>query len=239
MEGVKVLVVEDEVIVSEEIRQSLLIAGFNVVGTARSAEKALILSKEHHPDVVICDINLDGEMDGIELATRLKQNKELTIIFLSAFDDQGFLERASAVDPEAYLVKPFEPKNLIVAINMAFRKMTASSIEDEDAYFIKDRIFIKEGHRFVKLMVSEVTHVEAVGSYCDIFTKERKITLSVNLKHFSSKLDNSQFVRVHRSYLVNLKAVDAFEGNVIFIGDSQIPISASHKDEFLQKIRTI
>ncbi|WP_421871196.1 LytR/AlgR family response regulator transcription factor [Marinoscillum sp.] len=241
MEKVKILVVEDEFIIAEEIIAVLNQNQFDVVGKARNADAALQIAKEKQPDIVICDINIDGDKDGIELARELRKTGNLGIIFLTAFDDAQYLERASEVEPSAYIVKPFEQRNLIVAIKLAFRNLASANTDEneEDAFFVHDRIFIKEGSRFNKLMVDQIDFVEAVGSYCDIYTGNKKITLTINLKHFISKLDHPHFMRVHRSYLINFTAIDSFEGNMVYIGEHKIPISASHKEEFLKLIRTI
>lgn len=239
MNKVKILVVEDEFIVAEEISEVLNLHNFEVVGKASNASDALELVKDKHPDIVLLDIHIEGERDGIEVAHKIREMGNTAIIFLSAFDDKEYLERASEVEPAAYIVKPFEARNLIVAIKLAFKKLEKNPGDEEDTFFVEDRIFIKEGNRFNKLMVNTITFVAAVGSYSDIYTNERKITLTLNLKQFYLKLNHPKFIRVHRSYLVNVDAIDSLEGNTIHIGPHQIPVSASHKEEFLKSIRTI
>ncbi|REE00095.1 LytR/AlgR family response regulator transcription factor [Marinoscillum furvescens] len=239
MHRVKVLVVEDEFIVAEEIAQVLDQHEFEVVGKAANAEEALTLARLMEPDIALCDININGDKDGIQLAAELKQISNVAVIFLTAFDDSEYLERASSVEPAAYIVKPFEARNLVVAIKLAFKKLDQQQEEPDGAYFVNDRIFIREGHRFNKLLISDIAYVEALGSYCDIYTSDKKITLTLNLKHFMSRLNHPKFIRVHRSYLVNVDAIDSFEGNVIYIGMQEIPISASQKESFMKLIKTI
>ena len=239
MSKVKILVVEDEFIVAEEISEVLSQNNFEVVGKASNATEALKLAKETQPDIALLDIHIEGERDGIHVAHKLREIGNTAIIFLSAFDDREYLERASEVEPAAYIVKPFEARNLIVAIRLAFKKLVNSQDENEDAFFVEDRIFIREGNKFNKLLVNTIQFAAAVGSYTDIYTRERKITLTLNLKQFYARLNHPKFIRVHRSYLVNVEAIDSLEGNIIHIGSHQIPISASHKDDFLKSIRTI
>lgn len=239
MNKVKVLVVEDEFIVAEEIAEILNQNDFEVVGKASNAEQALKLARETNPDIALLDIHIDGEMDGIDAAHKIREPGNTAIIFLSAFDDKEYLERASEVEPAAYIVKPFEARNLIVAIKLAFKKLENSQDENDQAFFVEDRIFIREGNKFNKLMVNTIQFAAAVGSYTDIYTPDRKITLTMNLKQFEAKLHKPEFIRVHRSYLVNVEAIDSLEGNIIHIGAHHIPISASHKDDFLKSIRTI
>lgn len=243
MDKVKILVVEDEFIVAEEIIEVLSSQNFEVVGKAANAAMALQLARETHPDVVICDIFIAGEADGIELAHELRQIGRMAIIFLTAFDDAEYLRRASEVEPAAYIVKPFEARNLIVAIRLAFIRLDQSIPKaegtEDSTFFARDRIFIKEGSRFVKLMVDDITYVEAVGSYSDIYTRHKKITLTMNLKQFMVRLNHPKFARVHRSYLVHLDAIDSFDVNTVFVAGQEIPISASQKELFLRLIHTI
>lgn len=239
MEKVKVMVVEDEYIVAEEISEILRLQGFEVVGSASSAEKAMELADRTQPDVALLDINIEGDVDGIELAKRLLKQQELALIFLTAFDEKIYIDRASGVEPAAYIVKPFESRNLIASIQLAFNKLTQSREDNESTYFIKDRIFIKNGSKFIKLMVEDIVYIEALGSYTDVYTFDKKITLTINLKQFAQKLDHPKFIRVHRSFVVNMEAIDSFEGNTIYIGASKIPISASYKEVFLKSIRTM
>ena len=112
MSSIKVLIVEDELIVSEEIKELLSLAGFQVIGQATSGVEALTYMEQHKADVALLDINLDGPMDGIDLAHKVLKKHSCAIIFLTAFADDQFFARAKQVQPAAYIVKPFEERNL-------------------------------------------------------------------------------------------------------------------------------
>ena len=118
-EKTKILVVEDERIVAMELRAILIEHGYRVVATAASAEDALAACEAHRPDLVLMDIHLQGESDGIEAAGWIRKRYDLPIVFLTAYGDQQTLERAASTHPHGYLVKPFEANQLEVAIQMA------------------------------------------------------------------------------------------------------------------------
>ena len=241
MEGIRVLIVKDELIVSEEIKEMLIQNGYEVIGQAKSAKVALEILTQTPADIAITDINIKGDTDGIELAYEIVKNHSCAIIFLTAYDDSRFLDRAKKVKPAAYIVKPFEERNLKVAIEMAFSSLDNSIEEDHssDSFFIADSIFIKDNNRFKKIRLDDVLYIEAVGSYSDIHIGDDKITLSINLKKFEERLSDPNFLRVHRSYLINTEKIDEFEGNTIYIKKNPIPLSASHREEFLKRLKLI
>jgi len=119
MSRAKVLIIEDNALVSVSLEDMLLSAGFEVVGTAETATEALYLAEVTKPDVAITDVRLAGRGDGIEAATLLRDQLAVRVIFLTAFNDDVTRRRAAAVKPVAYLVKPVRPRDLIVAVDAA------------------------------------------------------------------------------------------------------------------------
>jgi len=121
----EILIVEDELITAESISELLVEEDYKVVGIAVNASDALkfCTSADTSPLIVICDINIKGEINGIELAEKLKKICNAEVIFLTAYADKKTLQSAFAVDPVMYVVKPFNDKQLLVAIQMAFHKI--------------------------------------------------------------------------------------------------------------------
>jgi DNA-binding LytR/AlgR family response regulator len=239
MEKIKILIVEDELIVSEEIKEILIESGYDVVGQADNGSKSLGLAEQHLPDLVVMDINIKGEMDGITVAGILRQKLNPAIIFLTAYYDKAFIDRAKKIQAAAYLVKPYDKKNLLAAIEMAIGNQGKSLGETNDSYRVNDGIFIKEQSNFVKIHLDAILYVEAVGSYIDIHTTTGRQTLAINLKTFEERVGDPRFFRVHRSFLVNLNAIEVLSGNTIQIKDRSIPISGPHRDEFMKRYKFI
>ncbi|MCD4653135.1 response regulator [bacterium] len=122
MANEKILIVEDETIVAMGIRKTLTSLGYQVTGIASSGIKALQKAEETRPDLVLMDIQLKGGMDGIETAIIIRDNFGFPVIFLTAFADNETLERAKITESYAYLVKPFQKRELNIAIEMALYK---------------------------------------------------------------------------------------------------------------------
>ena len=120
--GSRILVVEDEMVISLEIAATLRRLGYEVVGHAITGTDAVRLADEADPDLILMDIRLKGEMDGIEAASRIRENNDRPVIFLTAHSDEVTLERAIAVSPSGYLIKPFKDRELYSSIELALHK---------------------------------------------------------------------------------------------------------------------
>ena len=118
----KIMIVEDESIVAMEIRSSLTDLGYTVTAIASSGEVALKRVAETQPDLVLMDINLKGNMDGVQTAEQVRANFGIPVIFLTAYADNNTLQRAKLTEPFGYILKPFEEKELNISIEMALYK---------------------------------------------------------------------------------------------------------------------
>ena len=121
----KILVVEDEQIVAVAIEGHLQRLGYDVVGRVASGEEACAQAAELEPDLVLMDVRIEGSMDGIEAARRIRQLREVPVVFLTAYSDVQTVERAKEAEPYGYIVKPFDPRDLHTAIAMALHKADA------------------------------------------------------------------------------------------------------------------
>ena len=120
-----VLIIEDELITAESISELLAEEDYNVFGIAKYANTALRLCRESEepPQVIVCDINIKGTVQGVELAGQLKKLYDCEIIFLTAYSDTKTLESAFETDPVMYVIKPYNDTQLLVAVQMAFHKL--------------------------------------------------------------------------------------------------------------------
>lgn len=250
MPKVSVLVVEDESIVSKDIQHSLKKLGYDVVGSAPSGEKAVELALDLKPNVILMDIMLKGEMNGIEASTEIKKSLNVPIIFLTAYADENTLEKAKITEPYAYIIKPFKEIDLHTSIEMALykhgkemevlkeRDMLYSIVENKDS---KEFIFVKSNSRLVKLNTQDIYFVEALKDYVVINTQGARFTIHSTMKDIEKKLPEQQFLRVHRSFIVRLDKIATIEQpNIILENDKKIiPIGGSYKEELVNRINLI
>ena len=131
MAQAKILIVDDEVVVAEDIRRQLRALGYLVVGVVASGDEAVRLAGEHQPDLILMDIKLKGPMDGIDAARTIQSRYGTPVIYLTAFSDEETLERARETLPLAYLIKPFVSSDLRAALELALFRQRVSRISEQ------------------------------------------------------------------------------------------------------------
>jgi PAS domain S-box-containing protein len=135
LENKKILVVEDEIIVSKNLKNRLENLGYSVPAIVTSGEDAIIKSDEIKPDLVLMDIMLEGDVDGIEAADHISKNYNIPVIYLTAYGDNETLERAKITDPYGYILKPFEVRELHNNIEIAlFRHTIKTKLKNNEQW---------------------------------------------------------------------------------------------------------
>ncbi|WP_256386613.1 response regulator, partial [Hydrocoleum sp. CS-953] len=116
------MIVEDESIIAEDLADSLRTMGYTVVDIVSSGEEAILMAAEKQPNLILMDVMLQGEMDGVTAAEQIQSNLQIPIIFLTAYTDNKTLQRVKATNPFGYIVKPFEERNLHLTIEIALQR---------------------------------------------------------------------------------------------------------------------
>ncbi len=232
---IKIALIEDELIIAEDMRTHLENFGYSVSGPATSFDEAMGLFETDKPDIALVDIVLDGPKDGIDVADWIKKKFNIPVIFLTSHADKHTVERAKAVKPDGYLVKPFNTKELYTTIEIAFynyvnKTQTSEPPAEEAAYILNDSLFIKKDHLLIKVRFDELMWIKAEGNYIELHCQNKKYLTRSTLKDFLVKLPSNQFFQVHKSYAVNLKCIDAIEYSSIIIGKENIPMSRTYLD---------
>jgi len=250
MGKINVLVVEDESIVSKDIQYSLKKLGYNVVGVAATGQKAIELCGEKLPDIILMDIMLKGDINGIEASTRIKEVYNIPVIFLTAYADENTLSKAKVTEPYAYIIKPFKEIDLHTSIEMAFykhskelellkeRDMLYSIVENKEN---KEFIFVKSKSRLIKLNTKDIFFIEALKDYVVINTLNKRYTIHSTMKDIERKMPQDFFLRVHRSYIVRLDKIAQIEQPNLILEENNkiIPIGGSYKEELIKRINLI
>lgn len=251
MSKINVLVVEDESIVSKDIQHSLKKLGYNVIGAASNGKRALEIFTEEMPDIVLMDIMLKGDMNGIEVAEIVKKQYNIPVIFLTAYADESTLGKAKITEPYGYIIKPFKEIDLHTAIEMAiYKHQKATELEKErDLLFSivenKDEkdgfIFVKSNSKLVKLNTKDIYFIEALKDYVVINTLDTRYTIHSTMKEIESKMGTSEFIRVHRSFIVRLDKISSIEyPNLQLENDKKlIPIGGSFRDDLNNRIKLV
>ena len=244
---IKILVVEDEMIIGAKISMQLTSLGYEVTGILPRGEEAILHVQKNKPDMVLLDINLKGEFDGIETARQIQHLMKIPIIYLTANSDEATFNRAKTTRPAAFISKPFKQLDLQRAIELTIIRMaeeeTGSALTiataEEQPFILSDRIFVRHKEKMVKIMIADILFIEADRNYSRIFISGKEYLLSITLKTIEEKLPVQLFIRIHRSYIINLSQVDEVAENHVMIAQKAIPVSAGMKENLLQRIQRI
>lgn len=250
MAKTSILVVEDESIVAKDIQVSLKKLGYTVPGVENTGEDAIDSAGSYKPDLILMDIMLKGEISGIEAAEQIKNRYQIPVIFLTAYADESTLSKAKVTEPYGYIIKPFKEIDLHTSIEMALYKHSKEQDvrKERDLYSsivldkaVDDCIFVKSNSRLVKVKTKDIYFVEALKDYVIIFTVDGKFTVHSTMKDMLSKLNASEFLRVHRSYIVRVDKIVAIEQSNLVIEDDKkiIPIGGSYKDELHSRLKFV
>jgi two-component system, response regulator PdtaR len=243
----KILIIEDEFILASELAETLESEGYEVVLTADNGQEAVDFYQENEVDLVLCDININGDWDGIETVTKLIAIKQVPIIYLTAFTDKDTLERAKATFPAAYIPKPYHITNLRMAIELAINNFAVKiqplkilidekpeNPQKEMFLQVNDDIFIKQNYQFVKFSLNEILYLEADNIYTNIITSQKKYVIRQSIGNVHERLPMKNLIRVHRSFVVNINKIDSFNEYEVMVQGHAIPISRTYKDEFMK-----
>jgi DNA-binding LytR/AlgR family response regulator len=233
MGKVKIVVVEDEIIIADHLCETLENLGYEVFEPAISFTEGKELIDTERPDIAILDINLSGRKDGIDLAKYIRENHDIPFIFLTSFADKATLERAKQVNPPAYLIKPFNKEELYTSIEIAlFNYQKTKNVEVKK----KDFVFVKQKQLFIKIYFKDILFLKSDHVYTEIFVDNgEKYIIRESLGEYSNQL-NEDFVRVHRSYIVNFQHITKVEANQLWINEFEVPISKQHRNDILEKL---
>lgn len=237
--NIKVLIVEDNPITAQDIEEMLLSQNMLVVGHARNSQQAINKARDTSPDVILMDINLDGDVDGIDTIKTIYKTDYIPVVYLTANTDRAHVERAYGTTPAAFIAKPFDEKDLVHAIELAFIHHCQLNSDNKAIPEMDRVVFLKNGDRYEKVEIGNIRYIEADGSYSKVITAEKNYSITVNLQTLSKKINHPLFFRVHRSYLVNIEEITGFDNHHVFIDELAIPYSKSHKEALMAHLHKL
>ena len=237
MTQLKIGIVEDELIIAESLKHMLISVGYLTTEAASRYSEAIDMIEQEKPDLVLLDINLSGQLDGVDLAHVINKNFMLPIIFLTANANHQTIQRVKDLCPAAFLAKPISKEQLFAAIEIAFNNFTsASSVSKESLATNKAGfIFLKDGGTFHKIYLNQILYIESEANYVSVHLNDKtKILVRTTLNEFCEKLDKNKFIRIHRSYVVNLMNIDRINAAEIVVRGTKIPFSKTYKAELMK-----
>lgn len=235
MSNLKIYIVEDESLFANQLEMIVDELGYELAGISDNSDTAKEEIEGLSPDLILMDVKINGSMNGIDLASSLKN--QTPVIFITSFGDQATFDRAKETKPYAYITKPFDAQNLQRTIELAFNS-SKNNDWDHDVAF-ENSFFIKNRNKLEKVNLNDVIYLEVEDRYSTVHVESgRKHVLRMSLGDVEDKLPPKEFMRIHRKYTVNLKKVKFIntQDNLVQVGEAELPISRSHKEDLLQKL---
>jgi DNA-binding LytR/AlgR family response regulator len=242
----KILIVEDEAIVAKDISVCLEKIGYEVLASFSKGEKALTYLEENTPDLVLMDIMLAGNISGIDASARIKKDYDIPVVFLTAYADEKTIERAKITEPYGYVIKPFKEIDLRTSIEMALYKFKkekekfagVESSSFKNSPISSEYIYVKYNSKLVKVQNSNIIFVEALKDYVIIHTEKERFTIHSTMKDIEKKLPEKTFMRVHRSFILNLNKINSIDSSIVIIenSDKKIPIGGSYRESLFKRL---
>lgn len=251
-----ILILEDDIFQANAMRKKLEKNGYEVIDTVYSGVAAINSVKRKMPDIVLLDIQLDGQdINGIDVGEAIHLiNEDIIIIYVTAFGTEDNFVKALNTNPHAFIEKPYNLKKLSREIEMAVNRAISKaelpiqvSVGQEEKNLPKrfsilhfpDFLLINEGKNgYTRVAMHDVLYLESDNVWTDIHTRTRKICLSIGLGTFEKELDYKEFFRTHKSYIVNLRNVTQVKvqaaGGHVIIDNNHIPVARARVKAFWQ-----
>ncbi len=229
MNAFNILVVEDELIIAEMIKEMLVELGYMVTAIAKNyAETITFLERSDPIHLLILDINLEDERSGIDIGHHVNRHySRLPFIYLTSYTDKKTIQQAASSSPEAYLSKPFTSVDLYTTIEIVRARTKTSK-----------KVIIQDGHDRVKIETNDIRYIKSDNNYLEAYTIKKTYLIRNSLNAFLEEIDDPNFIRVHRSYAVNMLHVRSISGHHIYVDSDRCPISRNYKQEVIQSFQS-
>ena len=232
----KILIVEDEPVIASDIEMALEEIGYNVTDVVDNAKDAISSILKNKPNLILLDINLEDEVDGITLAHQINENYQIPFIFLTSNADENTINRVKRTSPKGFILKPFNDKDLKSNIEIA---LFTNEHKEKTISRNSDDFFVKSGNGLVRVNFSDLIFAKAEDNYTRLFTTQKNFVLSSTLKTITEKLPSQNFIRIHRSYVINPLFIDKIKDGYVYIKNHQLPIGRSYHDALYDRINKL
>ncbi|PZR21723.1 MAG: DNA-binding response regulator [Flavobacterium psychrophilum] len=231
------IIIDDEPLAREAIQ--MLVEQFDqlqLTGSFNGPEAAGVFLEDNNVDIIFLDIQMPG-VNGIEFARTIP--KQTLVIFTTAFSE--FATDSYEVDAIDYLIKPVKPVRFQKAVEKAeayIKLLKAGHINNNIESIADDYIFVRADRKMFKVHFNSILFIQGLKDYVVIHTENQKVITGLNIKAIHDQLPKHMFVRVSKSYIINIKQIDSVDNNTVYIGKNEIPIGNIYRDFFFNEFVT-
>lgn len=222
----KIIIIEDEVIIAENLRRIIAKLGYDVIAVVNSYGEGMRVIRSHQPDLYLIDINLnEGKDNGIRLAKLINDTSNIPIIYITSNADSKTVNDAKFTKPIGYILKPFNKKTIYSTLEIALYNRSNHI----------DGINVRHKGDLIKILFKDILYIKASSVYVDIHTTQGIIIHRDTFVELMKVL-SSNFIQVHRSYIVNINHIESFNSSQVTLTTAKIPIGRLFKSQFQQAI---
>lgn len=244
--SISILIVEDDASFALELEMLIQDIGYQVAGVADSAASALEEIYSKRVDFILMDVDIKGKMTGLELGKKIRPVK-IPILYITSFGTKEHYEEAQKSNIVGYLVKPIDKYTLQTAISLAVGQLFATLKngkpgQSADEFLFEEYLFLKKENVYHKVAERDIMLVEGSDDYVKIRLFDgRLFAMRKTLQIMERALSEALFIRVHRSFLVNVNAIEQLDPqeNLLLVGDTAIPLSRKRRLDLEKMIRKV
>lgn len=228
------IIVDDEPLALDVLERHIeKIPDLQLMKRCNSAFEAMEALHGEEVDIMFLDIQMPG-LTGLDLLKNLKNPP--IVIFTTAYSEyavEGF-----ELDALDYLMKPISFERFFKAVNKAIHHIQLEENDNHDGATPAEEgyIFVKADKKIVKVRLNDILYIEGLKDYVMIYTSEQRIITLQTMKNLEDRLPASQFIRVHRSFIISIDKLKSVSGNFVEVKDKQIPLGKHYKDDFMKII---
>lgn len=248
MSPLNVLIVEDNLSFALELEMLVDELRYQVLGRADSSGEALDLIFSKNPDLILMDIDIKGNLSGLEIGEKIA-HLNIPVLYITALKDVDYEQAAKLPGTIGYLVKPVEKITLRTAINLAIEKAIALQADKSaeaapvsENYFGRDYLFFKKKGTYHKVPFHEIAFVKSNDNYCDVHTTKAEIFIArISISKLEEMLPKHAFFRTHRQFIVQTSLIEQvnFQDNVLVVYQKEVPVSRENKKELEMMIHKL
>lgn len=232
---IRCLAVDDESLALDLLEDNIRKVPFlELAGKCKSASEAIEILRNEKIDLLFLDIRMP-DISGIQLLKSLSQKP--LVIFTTAYEKYAL--QGYELDVLDYLLKPFPFERFLKAVNKARDYLSYREKENQPGEPTAETgfLFVRADYKLVRIGLREISYIEGLKDYIKIYSGDRPVITQMGMNEIMGKLPSGTFIRVHRSFIVNLMKIEYIQRNLIIIGKKEIPVSDHYKENFYKIIK--
>jgi len=216
--------------------------GYNILGPVSNAKEAFKIINENSPDILLVDINIQGDLNGIELVKTIG-HLNLPIIYTTGIEEKHLYDQARLTSPSAYLVKPYNKLTFQTAIEKAIlsiQEKKSRSHLSTSPIATKSSFYIKSNNFLVKVKADDINYIKSDGNYCEI-QASKKYVVKMSLSQLYKRLPIGLFIRTHQRFIIHRDKIERIDqkNNEVIINQTPIPFGPKFKDDLFRNVNKL